>query len=67
MKKQCYSIKLIDKFEFSEIDFDLYENLFGHDWDDDTKDHPQEIGSYERIDRNIWTEIEGYPDRKSVV
>ena len=52
MQKQYYSIKSLDEFEFSEIDFDLYENLFGKNYDSDKKEHPNQIGQYYR---------EGYP------
>ena len=47
MEKQYYSIKSLDEFEFSEIDMDLLNTLFGKDWyNDEEKEYPNSVGSY---------------------
>lgn len=42
--KQDYIIKQVGEGSISEIDFDLYENLFGENWsDEENRDWPNEI------------------------
>ena len=52
-KPQDYTTKKIKDFEFSEIDFYFYDELFGKKWDDEKFEHPRCISS----EKNN----EGYP------
>jgi hypothetical protein len=54
MSKIYFTINTIDNFEFSELDFELYDEIFGKDKLDFDEFSPESI-------EDKYSEVEGYP------